>query len=90
VLQRIEKVEKRKEYLRRDWESYKAGFGKIEEDFFIGFDNMFALSNQRLYSIRYEAKAVDGEKRYALYDSFWIDDENNSYKMHKKGYSGNA
>ncbi|GBN35406.1 hypothetical protein AVEN_195946-1, partial [Araneus ventricosus] len=53
-------------------------------------DNIFALTNQRLYSIRFDLKAVDGEKRHALYDTFWIDDENNKYTLHIKDYSGDA
>ncbi|GFS78613.1 techylectin-5A, partial [Nephila pilipes] len=53
-------------------------------------DNIFALTNQRLYSIRFDLKAVDGERRYALYDTFWIDDEDHKYTSHISDYSGNA
>ncbi|GIY56311.1 techylectin-5A, partial [Caerostris darwini] len=53
-------------------------------------DNIFALSNQRLYSIRFDLKAVDGEKRYALYHTFWIDDESHNYTLHIQDYSGDA
>ncbi|GBN92218.1 Techylectin-like protein [Araneus ventricosus] len=31
-----------------------------------------------------------GERRYALYDSFWIDDENHKYTLHIQDYSGDA
>ncbi|CAL1287175.1 unnamed protein product [Larinioides sclopetarius] len=53
-------------------------------------DSIFALSNQRLCSIRFDLKAVDGEERYALYDTFWIDDELNNYTLHIKDFSGTA
>ncbi|GFU33791.1 fibrinogen C-terminal domain-containing protein, partial [Nephila pilipes] len=53
-------------------------------------DNIFAITNQRLYSIRFDLKAVDSVKRYALYDTFWIDDENNYYTIHIKDYTGDA
>ncbi|PRD27603.1 UNVERIFIED_CONTAM: Techylectin-5A [Trichonephila clavipes] len=53
-------------------------------------DNIFALTNQRLYSIRFDLKAMDGEKRFALYDTFWIDDENHKYTLHIQDYSGDA
>ncbi|GIY40011.1 techylectin-5A [Caerostris extrusa] len=53
-------------------------------------DNLYALSNQRLYSIRFDLRAVDGEKRFALYETFWIDDENHNYTLHIQEYSGDA
>ncbi|GFR26399.1 techylectin-5A, partial [Trichonephila clavata] len=53
-------------------------------------DNIFALTNQRLNSIRFDLKAVDGERRYALYDTFWIEDENRKYTLHISDYSGDA
>ncbi|GFT76194.1 techylectin-5A, partial [Nephila pilipes] len=90
LIQRRGNFEKPKDYFFKDWACYKAGFGNIEGDFWLGNDNIFALTNQRLYSIRFDLKAVDEEKRYALYDSFWIDDENNSYTLHIKDYSGDA
>lgn len=90
LLQRRGNFDRPKDFFFKDWASYKAGFGNIEKDFWLGNDNIFALSNQRLYSIRFDLKAVDGEKRYALYDSFWIDDETNYYTLHITEYSGNA
>ncbi|GBN16460.1 Techylectin-5A [Araneus ventricosus] len=90
VLQRRGNFRRPNDYFFQDWASYKTGFGDIEKDFWIGNDNIFALTNQRLYSIRFDMKAVDGEKRHALYDTFWIDDENNKYTLHIKDYSGDA
>ncbi|GIX75739.1 techylectin-5A [Caerostris extrusa] len=90
VVQRRGDFSRPKDFFFQDWEAYRAGFGDIEKDFWLGNDNLFALTNQRLNSIRFDLKAVDGEKRFALYDSFWIDDENNNYTIHIKGYSGDA
>ncbi|CAL1292507.1 unnamed protein product [Larinioides sclopetarius] len=59
-------------------------------DFWLGNDNIYALTNHRLSSIRFDLQAVDGEKRYAHYDDFWIEDESNMYRLHIDGYSGNA
>ncbi|GIY39825.1 hypothetical protein CEXT_653051, partial [Caerostris extrusa] len=44
--------------------------------------NIYALSSQRLYSIRFDLRAVDGEKEYALYETFWIDDEPQVHPAH--------
>ncbi|GFT65574.1 techylectin-5A [Trichonephila clavipes] len=63
---------------------------KAKEHFPECNDGIFALTNQRLYSIRFDLMAVGGEKRFAIYDTFWIDDENNDYTLHIKDYSGDA
>ncbi|GIX82527.1 techylectin-5A [Caerostris darwini] len=90
VFQRRGNFLKPKDYFYKDWASYKKGFGHIDKDFWLGNDNIYALSNQRLYSIRFDLRAVDGEKRYALYETFWIDDENHKYTLHIQEYSGDA
>ncbi|KAF8773141.1 Techylectin-5A like protein [Argiope bruennichi] len=81
VIQRRGDFDRPKEFFFKDWASYKQGFEN---------DNIYALTNQRLYSIRFDFQAVDGEKRYALYDIFWIDDERSKYAINIKDYSGNA
>ncbi|GFT22626.1 techylectin-5A [Nephila pilipes] len=90
VLQRRGNFRSPEYYFYKDWASYKKGFGDNEKDFWLGNDNIFALTNQRLYSIRFDLKTVDGERRYALYDTFWIDDESHKYTSHISNYSGNA
>ncbi|GFQ88856.1 techylectin-5A [Trichonephila clavata] len=90
VIQRRGTYGRPNDYFFKDWNDYKIGFGDIEKDFWLGNDNIFALTNQRLYSIRFDLMAVGGEKRYAIYDTFWIDDENNDYTLHIKDYSGDA
>ncbi|KAG8181081.1 hypothetical protein JTE90_016594 [Oedothorax gibbosus] len=79
-----------KDHFFQDWEAYKNGFGNVEEDFWLGNDNIFALTNQRLYSLRIDLRDVEGNKTYAAYDSFWIDDDNHKYTLHVRGYSGDA
>ncbi|XP_055950089.1 techylectin-like protein [Argiope bruennichi] len=90
VIQRRGDFDRPKEFFFKDWASYKQGFGDVAKDFWLGNDNIYALTNQRLYSIRFDFQAVDGEKRYALYDIFWIDDERSKYAINIKDYSGNA
>ncbi|CAL1292437.1 unnamed protein product [Larinioides sclopetarius] len=90
VIQRRGDFGRSKDYFFKDWESYKKGFGDIDKDFWLGNDNIFALTNQRLYSILFDLKDVDGEEGYALYDTFWIDDEDHMYNLHIKDYRGNA
>ncbi|GFS78610.1 techylectin-5A [Nephila pilipes] len=90
VIQRRGNFNRSKDYFYKDWKHYRAGFGDIEKDFWLGNDNIFALTNQRLNSIRFDLQAMEGEKRYALYDEFWIEDENRKYTLHINDYSGDA
>lgn len=43
-----------------------------------------------MYSIRFDLEDVGGNKAYAVYDKFWIDDERNNYTLRVSGYNGNA
>ena len=58
--------------------------------FFLGNDNIFGLTNQKVYSARFDLKDVEQNKRYALYDTFWIDDEIHKYTLHLSDFSGDA
>ncbi|GBN03008.1 Techylectin-5A [Araneus ventricosus] len=90
VLQRRGDFKRPIDYFNKDWESYKKGFGDIDKEFWLGNDNIFALTNQRAYSARFDLESIKGEKRYALYDSFWIEDEYRKYTLHIQDYSGDA
>ena len=57
---------------------------------FLGNDKIYALTNQKPYSVRFDLKDVEQEKRYAVYDNFWIDDEDRKYTLHISLYSGDA
>ncbi|KFM77344.1 Techylectin-5A, partial [Stegodyphus mimosarum] len=74
----------------RDWKEYKEGFGNANNDYWLGNENIFSLTNEGLYSVRFDITDKDGISRFALYDIFAIDDENKNYKIHIKGYSGDA
>ncbi|GBO04419.1 Techylectin-5A [Araneus ventricosus] len=74
----------------RDWKSYKHGFGDIREEFWIGNDIIFALTNQGQYSLRFDMKNVSRESRFAVYSPFWIEDEEAGYTMHIGDYDGTA
>ena len=78
------------DFFYKDWASYKEGFGDLDKDFWLGNDNIFAISNQKQYVARFDLKDVEGSKRYAQYDFFWIDDENHKYMLHIRDYKGDA
>ncbi|XP_055925640.1 techylectin-5A-like [Argiope bruennichi] len=74
----------------RNWFDYKYGFGNISEEFWIGNEYIFALSNQDNYIARFDMKTADKKYHYATYSTFWIDDENAGYMLHIGSYDGTA
>ncbi|GBN90641.1 Techylectin-5A, partial [Araneus ventricosus] len=74
----------------RNWSDYKHGFGNISEEFWIGNDNIYALTNLRNYTVRFDMENVDKEYRFATYSPFWIESEEAGYKLHFDKYFGTA
>ncbi|GIY22326.1 techylectin-5A [Caerostris darwini] len=73
-----------------DWKSYKEGFGDIRRDFWLGNDNIYILSNQGPCEIRFDLEDSKGNRRFAIYKNFRIDDVKSDYTLHIRNYSGNA
>ena len=72
-----------------NWSSYKYGFGRFEGEFWLGNKKLHEITTQRSYSMKMEVSfRTTGEERYALYDRFWIDEEQSNYTLHISGYSG--
>lgn len=90
VFQRRGDYGRSKDYFYNDWDTYKRGFGKVTQDFWLGNDNIFALTSQRLYSLRIDLRDLENNARYAAYDNFWIDGEEYNYTLHVRGYQGYA
>ncbi|XP_077981274.1 fibrinogen-like protein 1 [Glandiceps talaboti] len=74
----------------RNWTDYKTGFGNIDGEYWLGNDNIYALTNQASYKLRIDLEEWDGTTSYAQYDRFWIEGEENNYILHLGEYSGTA
>uniref|UniRef100_A0A1I8NS81 Fibrinogen C-terminal domain-containing protein n=1 Tax=Stomoxys calcitrans TaxID=35570 RepID=A0A1I8NS81_STOCA len=82
----------------RPWHDYKAGFGEVEGEFFIGLDRLHALTNyqgvQELTIQMEHLNETNGNKvtsAQAKYDSFAIGAEFDKYNLKRIGkYSGTA
>ena len=73
------------------WNQYKEGFGNVTGEHWMGNDKLYYLTNQKQYRMRMDATIWStGQKRYNVYNSFWIEDEAHSYRLHVSGYSGNT
>lgn len=88
VIQRRGNFGNGENYFVKNWQTYKKGFGNINKEFWLGNDNIHAITNQDSYSVRIDLKRLNGEERFALYDTFYIDDEEQNYRLHIREFSG--
>jgi len=74
------------------WADYKAGFGSIDADFWLGLEKVHLLTSSQPYRLRVEVQTWLGNLWYsAEYWSFKIGDElNTKYRLEVSGYSGDA
>lgn len=69
----------------RKWNDYKAGFGDLSGEFFLGLDKINALTNDMPQELFFLMEDYEGETRYEQYDAFAIGDELDFYKLHTLG-----
>src|SRR6218665_843911 len=73
------------------WSDYKAGFGSISGDFWLGLEKIYQLTSSARYRLRIEIQSLDNDKWFsAEYDSFRIDSEVKGYALNVSGYVGDA
>ncbi|XP_074507353.1 tenascin-R isoform X2 [Sebastes fasciatus] len=73
----------------RKWSDYRVGFGNLEDEFWLGLDNVQRIAAQGRYELRIDMK--DGQESvYANYDKFSIGDARNLYKLRIGEYNGTA
>ncbi|XP_045156939.1 techylectin-5B-like [Mercenaria mercenaria] len=74
----------------RKWADYKAGFGDLEGEFWLGNDNIHLLTATGNHELRIDMEDFEGNKAYATYSSFKIKSETENYAIEVSGYSGDA
>ena len=74
----------------RGWNHYKAGFGQLNAEFWLGNDKIHRLTASRPSSLRVELKDWNGVRAYAKYGKFNIGDEQAQYRLEVGSYSGTA
>jgi len=74
------------------WADYKAGFGSIDADFWLGLEKVHLLTSSQPFRLRVEMQQKPTNLWYsAEYWSFQIGDElNDKYRLEVSGYSGDA
>ncbi|XP_068460743.1 tenascin isoform X3 [Clinocottus analis] len=73
----------------RNWKNYTAGFGDMNDEFWLGLSNLHKITAGGQYELRVDLKDK-GETAYAQYDKFSISEPRTRYKVHVGGYSGTA
>lgn len=73
------------------WADYKAGFGNIAGEFWMGLDKIHELTSSRLYELMIVMESFEGIKKIAKYSAFGIAGESSMYALNLLGaYSGDA
>ncbi|MBN3325021.1 FCN1 protein, partial [Atractosteus spatula] len=65
----------------RDWNAYKRGFGNQQTEFWLGNDNINALTASGNFQLRIDLKDFDDVATFAKYQSFKILGESDKYKL---------
>ena len=74
----------------RGWDDYKAGFGQLTAEFWLGNDKIHRLTASRPSSLRVELEDWNGDKAYAKYGKFNIGDEQAQFRLEVGSYAGTA
>ncbi|XP_056016820.1 uncharacterized protein LOC125676591 [Ostrea edulis] len=74
----------------RDWITYKAGFGDVHKNYWIGNDVLHLLTKSGNHVLRVDLQKFNGQKAYAKYSKFSVGDESSKYRLTVSGYSGTA
>uniref|UniRef100_A0A672YZD3 Tenascin-like n=1 Tax=Sphaeramia orbicularis TaxID=375764 RepID=A0A672YZD3_9TELE len=73
----------------RNWKNYTAGFGDMNDEFWLGLSNLHKITSGGQYELRVDLRDK-GETAYAQYDKFSVSEPRTRYKVHVGGYSGTA
>ncbi|KAM6948253.1 tenascin-N [Aplochiton taeniatus] len=77
------------DFMKR-WRPYVQGFGNMTEEFWLGLDNLYELTNTPTqYELRVDL-GLGSEKAYAVYDHFKLAPAKQKFKLTIGAYSGNA
>uniref|UniRef100_A0A8C2CMF0 Microfibril associated protein 4 n=1 Tax=Cyprinus carpio TaxID=7962 RepID=A0A8C2CMF0_CYPCA len=70
----------------RPWESYKKGFGNKAGEYWLGVEYIHQLTRRYRYKLRVDLEDFQGQKAFALYDSFSVGSEADGYKLQVSGF----
>ena len=65
----------------RNWQDYKTGFGSIENNYWMGLDNMRKILGDQKMKLRIEMFNKISDHSFLIYDRFSIDSERKYYTL---------
>ena len=74
----------------RLWLEYMSGFGNLYGEFWLGNEMLNKLTSSKKYKLRVDIWDWDGQKFYAEYNTFKVGSAADKYRLHVRGYGGNA
>ena len=74
----------------RGWSDYKAGFGDLNGEFWLGLDKIHRLSKSGQSVLRVDLLDFHGAEAYAKYETFSVADESDKYRLNVGSYSGKS
>ncbi|XP_022356076.1 ficolin-1-like [Enhydra lutris kenyoni] len=72
----------------RDWAAYKRGFGSQLGEFWLGNDNIHALTAQGTSELRVDVVDFEGNRQFAKYSSFRMAGEAEKYRLVLGAFAG--
>ena len=78
------------ETFARSWDEYRVGFGSLDEEFWIGNDNLHFITTQMEYRLHIDMWDLDNQYWTIDYDYFRVDEESTNYRLLIDGFHGNG
>ncbi|XP_017845169.2 fibrinogen-like protein 1 [Drosophila busckii] len=79
------------ESFNREWSDYRAGFGNLRSEFFVGLEKLYLMTKTQPHELYIHLEDFQHNTRYARYTNFAIGSEEEAYKLESIGnYTGNA
>ncbi|XP_060667056.1 angiopoietin-related protein 7-like [Drosophila nasuta] len=77
-----------KESFKRDWATYRKGFGSFGSDFFLGLEKIHRITSLQRFELYIHLVDENGSTFNARYDDFKISDEDNGYALSLGKFNG--
>ncbi|XP_064084731.1 techylectin-5B-like isoform X1 [Macrobrachium nipponense] len=72
------------------WSDYKNGIGNASGEYWMGLDFLHLLTSYYPTSLRFEASDFKKVEKFAEYNTFRVDNEENNYKLTLNGYQNDS
>lgn len=66
------------------------GFGNLDGEYWLGLEHLYWLTKQAQYKLRVALEDWQGRQVFAEYDSFYLEPENDWYRLRLGQYHGTA